>query len=59
MKQPRIVSAGGCLAALLVAGCGGMSPNSTASPLGGAAPQSAIGVPGINARGCDKFRRSP
>ena len=45
MKQPRIISAGGCIAALLVAGCGGMSSNSTANPLGGVASQGAIGAP--------------
>ena len=49
MKQPRIISVGGCLAALLVAGCGGMGPNSTANPLGGVAPEGATGVPSITA----------
>ena len=57
MKQARIISAGGCLAALLLAGCAGVSPNSTASPLGRAA-QGAIGLPGITGPlyRCDKFK---
>ncbi len=40
MKQPRVIKASGCLAALLVAGCGGggVSPNSTANLPGVAAP---------------------
>ncbi len=41
MKQPRIISAGGCLAALLVAGCG-VGSNSMANPLGGVAPQGEV-----------------
>ena len=43
MKHPRIISAGGCLAALLVAGCsgGGVSPSSTASLPGASAPYGA------------------
>ena len=41
MKQARIISAGGCLAALLLAGCAGVSPNSTVNPLGEVAPQRA------------------
>ena len=44
MKQARIISAGGCLAALLVAGCSGMSSNSTTNSLGGLAPKGAIGI---------------
>ncbi len=60
MKQPRIISTAGCLAALLVAGCGGLSTNSTASPLGRAA-QGAIGLPDITAplHNCDGFRVYP
>ncbi len=45
MKQPRIISVGGCLAALLVAGCSGVSPSSTINPLGGVASQGAIDAP--------------
>jgi hypothetical protein len=64
MKQVHITSAGGCLAALLVTGCGGLSPTSTASPLGIAAPQRAMGVPGIagsriNRAHCHQFRVYP
>ncbi len=46
MKQPRIISAGGCLAALLGAGCsgGGVSPSSTANLPGVAALPGAITV---------------
>jgi hypothetical protein len=60
MTQPRITIAGGCLVALLVAGCGGMHPNSTASPLGRAA-QGAIGLPDITAplHDCNGFRVYP
>lgn len=43
MKRPRIISTGGCLAALLVTGCAGPSTNSTNS-LGGVAPQVATDV---------------
>ena len=42
MKQARIISAGGCLAMLLNAGCAGVSPNSAASPFGGVVPEDAI-----------------
>ena len=49
MKQPRIISVGGYLVALLVAGCSGMGPNSTGNSLGVAAPQGATGVPSITA----------
>ena len=62
MKQPRIISAGGCVAALLAAGCSNMSPNSTANPLGGVAPQGAIGIPGITPewhRHCSGFHVFP
>ncbi len=41
MKQPRNIKAGGCLTALLVTGCGALSPNS-ANSLGGVTPQGAI-----------------
>ncbi len=41
MKQPRIISVGGCLAALLVTGCAAPSLNS-ANSLGGVTPQAAI-----------------
>lgn len=37
MKRPCITIAGGCLAALFLAGCSGMSPTSTANALGAAA----------------------
>ena len=59
MKQPRIISAGGCIAALLVAGCGGMSPSSTINPLGGVASKGAIDAPSTTAeatpRLCNRF----
>ena len=58
MKGPRIISAGGCLAALLVAGCGGVSPNSMASPLGGSA-QGAISLPSLTDDNCARGRISP
>ncbi len=58
VKRTWIILAGGCLAALLVAGCNGVSPNSTTSPLGGVA-QSVISVPGITPHGCGRFDVRP
>jgi hypothetical protein len=45
MKQARIISPGGCVAALLVARCAGVSPNSTANLPSVTARSSAIAVP--------------
>ena len=49
MKQPCGIGVGGFLAALLLAACGGVAPNSSVNPLGGAAPQGGIGVPSTTA----------
>ena len=44
MKQPRVIGAGRCLVVLLIAGCGGVGPTSTASLPGVTAPQGSIGI---------------
>jgi hypothetical protein len=45
MKRPRIISAGGCVAALLLAACAGVRPNSTASLPSVTARSNPIAVP--------------
>ena len=58
MKQPRIISVGGCLAALLLAACGGVAPNSTVTPLGaGKSYQNTSAL--RRATSCRKFDVSP
>ncbi len=42
MKQPCGIGVGGFLAALLLAACGGVAPNSSVAPLGTLASQGAI-----------------